>query len=554
MLERLVVENLVVLRAADVEPASGLTVITGETGAGKTVLIAALGLVLGAKGEAGLVGPHGDAAYVEATFGLGDGDLDDPAFDGLRDLVDDPEEGLVLARRLGEDGRSRALVQGRSASRAALDSAGARLVGVVSQHESRRLGRSAVQRDILDAFLGEEQAARRATMAEAWSALTAARTAVQEAESERATLAGRVAELEGIVERIERAAPRAGEDVDLRAERERLRYADQLAAGTTAAARSLSPDDGEGALALTGRAEREVRAAADRDPSLLALADELRSAMVSLEEASRALHAYAHDVEHDPGRLEEVERRLDLLADLERRHGSLEAAIAEGERARHALAVARGEGGTLETLQRDLARAEADASASAAALTEARRAGAERLAEAVRGHLGDLGMAEAAVRIEIEARDPGPTGADEVRILLAANPGHAPAPIADAASGGELSRIALALRVAAHDREAVPTLVFDEVDAGIGGATAVAVGRKLRELAATTQVICITHLAQIAALADRHYRVRKEGSEPTTTTIELLDDAGAEAELARMLGGDAEAEEARELARRLRGS
>lgn len=552
MLERLVVENLVVLRAADVEPAPGLTVVTGETGAGKTILIGALGLVLGAKGESGLVGPHGDAAYAEATFAVDPRDLDDPAFDGLRDLVDDPEEGLMLARRVAADGRSRALVQGRSASRSALDAAGGRLVGVVSQHESRRLGRPAVQRGILDAFLGDEQAGRLTAMADAWRALIAARVALDEAEAEQADLVGRVAELEGIVEQVEKVAPRPGEDVELRAERERLRYADQLAAGTVDAADFLSPDDGEGALELTGRAEREVRAAAERDPSLGALADELQAVRVSLEEASRALHAYAHDIEHDPGRLEEVERRLDLLADLERRHGSLEEAIAAGERARRALAVARGEEGALGALQRDLADAEARASATAAALSDARRAGAERLALAVCEHLADLGMADAEVVIEVDGRELGPSGGDEVRMLLAPNPGHPPAPIAEAASGGELSRIALALRVAAHDRDAVPTLVFDEVDAGIGGATAVAVGKKLQELSASTQVICITHLAQIAALADRHFRVSKQAGEPTTTTIELLDDAGAEAELARMLGGDADAEEARGLARRLR--
>lgn len=552
MLERLVVENLVVLRAADLEPAPGLTVVTGETGAGKTILIGALGLVLGAKGEAGLVGPHGDAAYAEATFAVGPRDLEDEAFDGLRDLVDDPEEGLTLARRVGADGRSRALAQGRSATRSALDAAGARLVGVVSQHESRRLGRPAVQRGILDAFLGEEQSARLATMADAWRSLVAARAAVAEAEAEQTDLAGRVAELEGIAEQVERVAPRLGEDVELRAERDRLRYADQLAAGTVGAAECLSPEEGEGALELTGRAEREVRAAAERDPSLGALADELQAVRVSLEEASRALHAYAHDVQHDPVRLDEVERRLDLLADLERRHGSLEEAIAAGERARRSLAVARGEEGALDAVRRDLAEAEATASAAAGALADARRAGAGRLASAVRDHLGDLGMADAEVVIEVDERDLGPTGGDEVRMLLAPNPGHRPAPIAEAASGGELSRIALALRVAAHDRDAVPTLVFDEVDAGIGGATAVAVGRKLKDLSATTQVVCITHLAQIAALADRHYRVLKESGDPVTTTIELLDEPGSEAELARMLGGDADAEEARGLARRLR--
>jgi len=247
-----------------------------------------------------------------------------------------------------------------------------------------------------------------------------------------------------------------------------------------------------------------------------------------------------------------VEARLDRLADLVRRHGSLEGAIVAGEEAERLLAVAGGEAGGLEQARAAEAAAEAATRKAASALGKARRRLAPELAEAVRGHLADLGMADARVEVEVAERELGASGADEVRLLLAPNPGLPPAPIADAASGGELSRVALALRVAAHDRDAVPTLVFDEVDAGVGGATALAVGRTLRELAASTQVICITHLAQIAALADRHYRVEKAAGEPTETTIELLDEAGTEAELARMLGGDATAAEALELARRLR--
>jgi len=325
-----------------------------------------------------------------------------------------------------------------------------------------------------------------------------------------------------------------------------------LAEGTSGAAALLSPDDGAGALGMTGEAERAVRAAADRDPELAPIADELREAVIRLEEASRSLHAYADGIEHDPARLEQVEARLDRLTDLVRRHGSLDEAIAAGEEAERLLAVARGDAGGLDAVRAAEAAAQAAAVEAAVALTKARATLGPKLAKAVQGHLADLGMADAAVEIDLAERDLGVSGADEVRILLAPNPGLKPAPIADAASGGELSRVALALRVAAHDRDAVPTLVFDEVDAGVGGATAVAVGQKLRELAGSTQVIVITHLAQIAALADRHYRVLKVAGDPTETTIEVLDDGGVDAELARMLGGDASATEALELARKLR--
>ena len=552
MLERLQVDNLVVLRSAEIEPAPGMTVITGETGAGKTILAGALGLVLGAKGEAGLVGPHAEQVEVEATFRITEDMLRDDAFAGVRELVDDVDDGLLVSRRLGADGRGRTLVQGRSATRGALEDAGGRLVGVVSQHESRRLAKPAAQRAILDAFGGEKQAEKVAAMGAAWRALVAARTAREQAETEAAGLAGRISELEGIAERLAELQPRVGELDELEAERQRLRYADVLAEGTSGAAALLSPDDGAGALGLTGEAERAVRAAADRDPELTQVADELREAVIRLEEASRSLHAYADGIEHDPARLEQVEARLDRLTDLVRRHGSLEEAIAAGEEADRLLAVARGDAGGLDAVRAAEAKAQADAAAAAAALTKARATLGPKLAKAVQGHLADLGMGDAAVEIELVERELGAAGADEVRILLAPNPGLKPAPIADAASGGELSRVALALRVAAHDRDAVPTLVFDEVDAGVGGATAVAVGQKLRELAGSTQVIVITHLAQIAALADRHYRVLKVAGDPTETTIDMLDDDGVDAELARMLGGDASAAEALELARKLR--
>jgi DNA repair protein RecN (Recombination protein N) len=552
MLERLQVDNLVVLRSAEIEPAPGMTVITGETGAGKTILAGALGLVLGAKGEAGLVGPHAEQVEVEATFRITATTLADDAFDGVRELIDDVDDGLLVSRRLSADGRGRTLVQGRSATRGALEDAGGRLVGVVSQHESRRLAKPAAQRAILDAFGGEKQADKVVAMGAAWRALVAARGAREQAEAEAAGLAGRIAELEGIAERVAEIQPRAGELDELEVERQRLRYADVLAEGTSGAAALLSPDDGAGALGMTGEAERAVRAAADRDPELAPIADELREAVIRLEEASRSLHAYADGIEHDPARLEQVEARLDRLTDLVRRHGSLDEAIAAGEEAERLLAVARGDAGGLDAVRAAEAAAQAAASDAAAALTKARATLGPKLAKAVQGHLADLGMADAAVEIELAERDLGAAGADEVRILLAPNPGLKPAPIADAASGGELSRVALALRVAAHDRDAVPTLVFDEVDAGVGGATAVAVGQKLRELAGSTQVIVITHLAQIAALADRHYRVLKVAGDPTETTIEVLDDGGVDAELARMLGGDASATEALELARKLR--
>ena len=552
MIERLFVSNLVLIERAELDLAPGLNVVTGETGAGKTVLTEALGLVLGTRGDAAMVGPAAAEAYVEASFALPPGALDDDAFAGLRELVPDDEENLVVARRVAADGRSRALVVGRSATRAALEAAGERLVGVVSQHEARALVRPAVQRALLDAAAGEAQAERVAAMAAAWRALGLARSARERGEADAGSADALAAELGALVEQVEAVDPQPGEEEALLGERARLRHADALIGAAFAAGGLLTPDDGEGAVALAGRAVRELEAVADHDPALAALAEELRDAEVRLEEAAREVRAYAGGLEHDPARLDAVEARLSALRDLAMRHGSVEGALAAAADARERLdGLTHGEG-ALERLRTEEERAVAHAAACAHKLGRARRKAAGPFARAIEAHLADLGMADARVVVEVESAPLGASGGDAVRLLVAPNPGHAPAPVAEAASGGELSRIALAIRVAAHDARAARTLVFDEVDAGVGGLTARAVGEKLRTLASSTQVVCVTHLPQIAALADRHFRVVKEPGEPTVARIERLAGREVDDELARMLGADPGAPEGLELARALR--
>jgi DNA repair protein RecN (Recombination protein N) len=554
MLERLSVRNLVVIREADLELASGLNVVTGETGAGKTMLTQALGLVLGERGDASLVGPNGHEAYVEAVFGVGEELLAEDAFDGVRELVDDLDDGLIAARRVSRDGRARALVCGRAATRAALEAAGAELVSVVSQHEARALSRPAVQRALLDAFAGEEQAARLRAMAAAFDDLAAARRDRAAADDDAAAADRLTVELQDLAARVEGVAPAAGEDGALREERERLRNADALLAAAGGAAALLSPDDGDGAVVLAERAERALRDAEAHDARLAALAADVRDGAIRLAEAAHALHAYAASVEHDPHRLDAVEERLERLDDLRRRHGSLEGALAAAAAARERLDRLGRRDEELARLVAAEEAAHAAAEAAAAALTAARRSAAGDLGHAVERHLADLGMAEARFRVELGPRELGRAGADDVRFVAAVNPGVDPGAIAQTASGGELSRIALAIRVAAQERRGAPILVFDEVDAGVGGRTALAVADKLAELARTTQVLCVTHLAQIAARADRHFRVVKEPGDPTVTRIERLDGDEVDTELARMLGGDAESDEARRLAQALRGA
>ncbi len=377
MLERLLVSNLLVIREAELEFAPGLNVITGETGAGKTILTGALGLLLGERGDGVLVGPAAAEAYVEATFALRPGDLAHESFAGIRDLIDDDgEDGLLIGRRLGRDGRGRVLVAGRGATRAALEAASDRLVGVVSQHEARTLVRPAVQRSILDAYLGPSQEARLAAMSDAWRALGTARAAREGGERAAGDHARIVGELRDVVAIVEAAAPEPGEVGTLTAERDRLRHASELLAAAGGAVSALDPDEGDGAVTLAARADRLLAPAEAYDPALGALAAELRDASIRLAEASSGLSAYVSSIEHDPARLDAVEERLDVLHDLERRHGSLPAALAAADAARQRLdEIADGEA-TLARLGEAERAAQAGAIAAAAALSEVRLAGA----------------------------------------------------------------------------------------------------------------------------------------------------------------------------------
>ncbi len=337
MLERLVVSNLVVIRDADLQLGPGLTVLTGETGAGKTIVTGALDLALGGRTDSSLVGPNGPEAYVEAAFALPPGMLAREAFDGVRELAGEEDEPLILARRVTADGRGRALACGRATTRAALAAAGEELVSVVSQHEARALTRPAVQRTLLDGFAGPKQVDRLHAMADAWHGLAEARRALAAAESDAAGADRLIDDLGDLVRRVDAVAPEPGESERLRAERERLRHADALLQAAGGAAHLLEPTDGDGAVTSVGLAERALAAAEGFDPELATIGGELRDALVRLEEVARSLHGYAAGVESDPARLEQLEGRLELLDDLARRHGSVEGALQAADEARDRL-------------------------------------------------------------------------------------------------------------------------------------------------------------------------------------------------------------------------
>ena len=534
VLRRLRIENLVLIREADLAFSPGLNAITGETGAGKTILAQAIGLLLGSKGDARAVGPGAGEAYVEAEFDVPDGFFDDDASAALAELRPQDEPGLIVARRVFEDGRTRAYAWGRATSREDLAAACERLLGMSGQFEQRRLARSAYQLDVLDAFAGEEQARLRLEMAAAWRELGVAARRHEDLTRTGAAREARLAELRALVEDTDGLEP-AAEDA-LVAERERLRHGAELAEAAAASAEALAPDDGEGAAELVARAEGALARGSAHAPELDRLREELADVDVRLRDVASELRTFLASLDAEPGRLEHVEAQLDGIARAKRRHGAgtYGELLERAEAARAELAAAEGGSDAASAAGAALAEAEARVAGLAAELREARRAAARPFARAVAAELASIGLGEGEFRVDLGERTAGPTGADEATFLIRANRGLAFAPVADTASGGELSRIALAIAAAAGGRM---TLVFDEIDAGIGGTTAHAVGEALQRLADRAQVVTITHLPQIATLADRHFRVEKVAGDPTVTRIEQLTGEARRDELQRMLGG-----------------
>jgi DNA repair protein RecN (Recombination protein N) len=582
VLHELRVENLLLIERAELGLGPGLNVLTGETGAGKTVLAHALDLLLGGKPRPGIVRPGASEAYVEGVFAL-------PAAlrSALAERLPEGEDELVLARRVSAEGRTRAYVGGRSATAGDLAEIGGALLSFYGQHEHRRLTLASAQLEILDGFCGPEQAARREAFAAAYASERAVR---EELEELRARAGARDRELDLLVwelEEIDRAEPSESEEETLLAERERLRHLTSLMGAAGGAVAALTGDEsfaggssgaysapsaafgassgggsydgssGDGSASAAAPALATAAGALEGargvDPALDALADRARALAVEADDLAGELRRYGEGVEASPGRLDEVEERLALLDRLKRKHGgTIEAVLAHAEECRRRRDELEGAEEALEAGEARLEAARAELAERAAELRAARVEAAGSLAEAVVERLAGLAMEGATFEARVAERDGyGPTGGDEVEFLIAPNPGVPAGPLRETASGGELSRVMLALMGVAA--EAGPaTLVFDEVDAGIGGQTARAVGEQLRDLAAGRQVICITHLPQIASLADRHFTIVKDTSADTaTTTVTRLERGDVVGELVRMLGaedGDAAARRhAREL-------
>ncbi|HVG73799.1 MAG TPA: DNA repair protein RecN [Thermoleophilaceae bacterium] len=554
MLLELRIENLLLIERAELRPGDGLSAITGETGAGKTVLAHALDLLLGGKARSGIVRPGAREAYVEGVFALPAGLLEEPELAELRERIDGQLDEIVLARRVSSEGRTRAFVEGRSATAGDLQAVGGRLVAFFGQHEHRRLTLASAQLDLLDGFGGRDQLALR-------ERLGAAHTHVRELDGRLAELRERAGTrdrdldlLAFEIEEIEALEPSEEERSSLGAERERLRQMDGLLAAAGGGAEAIAPSAPDGGVAqLLAECEQLAGAVQGADPRLDELAGRLAALRIEAQDLGGELRRYADSLEAEPGRLQEVEERLEQYDRLERKHGGSVAAVLEhAERCRAERERLEQAEVATERAVAELERALTERGELAAELGERRREAAPRLAERVREELAVLAMEDASFEVRLEPREEiGPSGAERAELMLAPNPGVPAAPIREAASGGELSRVMLALMTVAGTGES-RTLVFDEVDAGVGGQTARAVGERLRALGQSRQVLCITHLPQIAALASGHFRIEKSATDDTSlTTVEQLAGDGVVEELMRMLGAEASDGAARKHAKQL---
>ncbi len=548
MLEELVVAGLGAIEEAEITLADGLGALTGETGAGKTLLVAALGLVVGGRADKTLVREGSADASVEARFAL---DSSDPAavFLADNDLATGDAE-LVIARVVAPDGRGRARVNGKLVTATLLAELGELLVEIAGQHNHQRLSKPAVQRTLLDAFAGPNAEKLAREVAIAVREATAARRELQQLEEDTRERERELDVLRFEVEEITAVELEPGETERLQSQAARLEHASSIAEGLGRATEALKKEGG--AVDLLGAAVRELAETEKLDPSLRAARERLETVLYEAADAADGIAA--EDVAVDPDALEQVRARLDAISRLRRKYGADETAILDYlQKAQERLSTLDTAQGSLDRLKEEANAKHAEAERIAAELSELRTGAAPRLAEDVVSLLGELAMAGARFEVAIDGCELYEGGAERVEFRVAANPGETPKPLTKVASGGELSRIALALHVLTGTSTA-STLVFDEVDAGVGGEAAQAVGRSLARLATerAAQVLVVTHLPQVAAFADTQYRVGKV-TRKGRSSVDVARVEGDERieELSRMLAGMPESEKARQHAEEL---
>ncbi len=549
MIEEIQIRDLGVINEAKLEFSSGLNVLTGETGAGKTMVLSALGLLLGARADSSAVRAGANAAYVEGRWLLASNTELINRIEQAGGVVEDGE--VILNRTVNVDGRSRASVGGSSAPVGVLAELGENLVVVHGQADQIRLKSAAAQRQALDDFCGEQL---RAALTEYSNAFTHWRSLESQLIDLRSNLGGRqqeLADLQIALSDIQAVAPQPGEDTQLAETAAKLTHAEDIRLAVAAAHEAISSEsfDATDAIGSVGAARRALEHVAMHDSSLAEQVEALKLLGAQLTDISAELSGYLASIEGNTAlELEQVQERRSALNQLVRKYGpSLDDVLALESRAKVELANVDLSDEGVARLEAQAAQAKAAAEALADSISHLRKAGAAKLEAAVTEELHGLAMAGASLLVRVDAlADLSAHGRDEVSILLSAYPGAEPRPVGKGASGGELSRIMLAIEVVLAKGKLTPTFVFDEVDAGVGGAAAIEVGKRLARLSKQTQVIVVTHLAQVAAFADQHLRVQKASdSTYTATSVQRVSGEERVGELARMLSGLADSENAR---------
>jgi DNA repair protein RecN (Recombination protein N) len=513
MLDELIVRNLGIIEEAHIEPGPGLVVVTGETGAGKTMLLGALRLLMGTASRRDSVGPFGDESVVDGRF------------------LFEPDEEVTIRRRVTSEGRSKAYVDGSMVPAKALQERTGGHVEVVGQHDHMLLATPSGARRLVDSALSPAGKKAGAAYATVWQELVVTRQKLELLGGGRRELERELEVVRYQAEEIAGSGFESGDDSEMKSRASRLRNSEDLAAGLDAALNALGDDTATGHLAL---ASAELRRLGRVDETLGGFGKRLDELVEGIGEIQLEVATVAAGLEHDPAVLDALETRIQKLGELRRKYGeTLEEVLAFGSQAEERAAELTALLGTADELAAELEAKTTAAVAAAVALTAQRRKAGKRLEKDAVGHLQELGMSDPVVRLVVSEVDLGPDGADRIELSFASDVGLTPGPAAKVASGGELSRLTLALRLAAGIGDA-GLVAFDEVDAGIGGATALAMGEKLSALSVDRQIFCVTHLPQVAAHADTHLVVERDGAKASVRAV-----AGSDrlAELSRMLGG-----------------
>lgn len=537
MLRNLQVRDFAIVDRIEIEFDDGMTVLTGETGAGKSILVDSLGLVLGERGSAQLVRDGAKRAEFAADFDVAKLEA---ARDWLTEHALDQDNECLLRRVVSAEGRSRAFINGNPVPLAQLKTLGEKLLDIHGQHFHQSLGHRSIQRDLLDHFAGlQKQRQRTETHYTEWQELASHLQQLREAESDRAS---RLDLLRFQIQELETLGLSPGEVDELSVERQKLQHSDRLAEGVNHALLRLFDDEAGNANRLVAEALRSIEPLVEYDQNLEPVLELLNGASIQVAEAADSLRRYGDTVDMDPQRRDWVEERLDAIQTAARKHRVTPTDLPElFKKLQHEFdeldhAEERG-----RELEGRVAAAKAEFLSLAQALSKSRRKAAKSFAGKVTEAMGGLGMPGGVFEIKLttlDAESARPWGIDAIEFLISANPGQSPQPLAKIASGGELSRMSLAIQVIASDGSTIPTMVFDEVDSGVGGGVAEMVGRRLQELGSSRQVLCVTHLPQVASLAHQHLRVSKvSDGKFTRTNVQALKKEERIEELARMLGG-----------------